>query len=345
MKKFLSSMLTAILVLSMSTVAFAATTDEEGNFVDESTITITKNYLNPNAGVSPAETLNFEIKADSVSDAAEGVTKENMPVPTVRTIAYAEGDAGKVVIADGTIDYVLTKDIVVDLPEYTSVGVYTYIINEKAGNYAGVTYYTSDIKLVVTVIQDQTDKIRVASVHTEGNNEAKSDKFDNVYESGSLTVNKQVTGNLGDQTKEFTVKVVFTAPDGEKVGAPIYCMDGTVDKTIAAGWTDSKEVEITVTHDETVTFTNIPEGVTYTVTENDYEADGYKTSYVFSDSNKKVDSGIEGENLDTVVITNDKTTEVDTGITLDSAPYMLMLVIAAAGIMFFMAKRRRYTED
>lgn len=336
-KKIMAFILAATMALGMTTTVFAATKDDNGNFTDENTITITKWYENPNAGVSPAETIEFKIERTSVTDAAYDITKENMPLPTVSDIEYEEGDAGKVV------DYKLRKDITVKLPEYTSVGVYTYTINEVAGYMAGVTYYTDDIKLVVTVIQGEDGKIRVAAVHTEGENEAKTDDFKNVYEAGKLNVKKIVTGNLGDQSKNFEVTVTFTAPEGLTVGAPITYVDDGEEKTIDGDWTESKSVTIDLKHNETVTFTNIPYEVTYTVKESDYTgADGYdEAKYEGSDvtDDKKAEGTLDFSS-ENVNITNNKESEVDTGINLDSMIYIAILAVAAVGLVGVVARKR-----
>ena len=147
---------------------------------------------------------------------------------------------------------------------------------------------------------------------------------------------------MGDQQKDFTVKVTFTAPTGDTVREAITYVDGTETKTIAAGsgWTGSKEVEITLKHGETVTFTNIPYGVTYNVLENDYASDGYdKASYNFDDNNKKIDSASEN-----VTITNNKGGTVDTGISMDSMPYILLLAVACVGLFLFISKKRMMRE-
>ena len=89
-------------------------------------------------------------------------------------MTYAQGEAGSAS---------KTKKIEIQLPEYDSVGVYTYIIHEAAGNSAGVTYYGDAILLRVTVIE-QDGKLRIAAVHTEdpeSTGEGKKDDFDNLY--------------------------------------------------------------------------------------------------------------------------------------------------------------------
>ena len=347
MKKILSLLLAMIMVFSLATVAFADETAAE-SYTDMQTITFVKNYKNPNNGVSPAETFNFTFESVDVTDGgvineATGavVTKDTMPgLVSVSSAAFNEGDAGKVEITGTGVDYKCQRTVTVTLPEYTAVGIYEYKIKETAGTTAGVTYHSDEIKLVVTVIE-QDGKIRVAAVHTEGANEQKDDMIHNIYESGTLAVSKEVTGNLGDQDKEFTVKVTFTAPAGETVGAPITYVEEDADKSIAGGWTGSKEVEINLKHEETITFKNIPEGVTYTVVENNYTGEGYKAAkYDFSDEAKVVNGDVDGNNDDTVKITNHKETEVDTGIALDSAPYFVILAVAMFGMVALVAKKR-----
>lgn len=198
-----------------------------------------------------------------------------------------------------------------------------------------MTYWAKPIKLVVTVIE-QNGKMRVAAVHTEGEGEEKSDEIAYTYSAGSLSVTKNVTGNLGDQTKEFNVTVTFTAPEAGVVNSTIsYIVDGET-KTIApAAWEgDTASVRIALHHEETVTFTNIPYGVTYTVEEDADSAAGYEVSYT-DNQNGTIDAA-----SDTVIVTNNKGTTVDTGVVLDSLPYILLIAVALVGVVAFTAKKR-----
>lgn len=188
----------------------------------------------------------------------------------------------------------------------------------------------------------------------EGTNGTKGAAIENTYSAGSLEVTKEVTGNLGDKKKEFKATVTFTAPDDETVKSTIsYVDDG--EKTIEPGaWKKNDKtgkveasVEITVKHDEVITFNNIPYGVTYIVKEDDYTktAEGAKdydkAEYTYSDEEGKVIDSAK----DTVKITNNKgNDEIDTGVILDNAPYMLMLAVVAAGAMTLVIKKRREEE-
>ncbi|MBQ6833819.1 MAG: hypothetical protein IJO55_05310 [Lachnospiraceae bacterium] len=324
MKKLLAGFMAATMVMSMSVTAFA----DETTYEDMSTIKLTKTYKETNDGTtSPAETFEFsDLTCTGVKDAGVGVTAENAPVPTIANVEYAAGEAGS---------ETATKEIVIRLPEYNAVGIYTYTFTETDGNTAGVTYRSDAIKLVVTVIE-QDGKVRVAALHTEEEGEAKSNAIDNEYSAGSLSVKKEVTGILGDKTKDFTVKVTFTAPEGDTVREAISYTDGTETKTIEAGWDTTAEATITLKHEETVTFTNIPYGVTYTVVEDDYTGDGYDAAeYAFDDENKEINSATEN-----VKITNNKDGNVDTGISLDNMPYIMVLALVALGLVGFVSKKR-----
>ena len=267
-------------MLVMSFGALAMATDagsgsEAATYEDVATVTITKNYKAANGGVSPAETFSFsKLTCTSVSDAAEGVTASNAPVPTIGSITYAEGAA----TADGTGTGEAKATIT--LPAYTSVGIYTYTFSEVVPETktAGVTYNEDTFTLVVTVVE-QAGKVRVAAVHCEANPKAgtygtdpKTDKFDNSYESGTLAVSKTVTGNLGDKSKYFDVTVTFTPAEGETINSTITYTGG---KYAEAQTVSGSTATIQVKDGDTVTFANVPEGVTWKVEEADYTGEGY----------------------------------------------------------------------
>ena len=336
MKKFLSMLLAVVLVLSLGTVAFAD--GETKTYTDQSTVTLTKTYNLEGAGTSPTETFSFStLKCTSVTDAAAGVTTDTAPVPTIDTVKFEAGAAGD------TTKGVQTATIT--LPTYTSVGVYTYTFTETDNKTAGVTYRSDAIKLVVTVIE-QDGKVRVAGVHTEtAAGATKSGNFENTYSAGSLDVTKEVTGLLGDKTKEFKVTVTFTAPEGKTVKSDVKYTDGSTESTLA--WVNGvATAEITLKDAETVSFTNIPYDVTYTVVEDDYTGDGYDSAkYAYVDETTTATTKIIDSAKETATITNNKGADPDTGITLDSMPYVVMLVVVCAGLFVVLAKKRAAREN
>lgn len=328
MKKLYAFLLALALCLALCVPALA-TEQETPAYEDMSTVTLTKMYALTNAGTaSPAEEFTFTIERDAVSDAAEGITAANMPMPSIGTVSYAQGEAGSATAA---------KEITITLPTYTSVGIYTYIIKETGGDTAGVTYFGKNIRLVVTVIE-LNGKIRVAAVHTEDEGENKSDTITNTYSAGNLAVTKHVTGLLGDKNKYFEVTVTLTGKTGETY-AGSFAVSGGSDSRNPAAISLGTATRFYLKDGETVTIANLPYGVSYTVAESDYTGTngGYDApSYEYGDETRAVDSAVE-----TVAITNNKGATVDAGVMLDSAPYVLALAgVCGIGTVTVLRKRR-----
>lgn len=317
MKKFVAILLTLMLVLGM-TAAVAEPVTTDNPYTDMPTITLTKTYNLTNAGtISPAETFAFTaLTCTEVADAGVGVTKENAPVPTIGDVAYAQGEAGS---------STATKEITITLPEYTAVGKYTYTFSEINKGTAGVTYRPDAIKLVVTVIE-QNGKVRVAAVHTEKEG-AKSGNFENTYSAGTLNVSKTVTGNLGDKDKYFEFKVKLTGEADKTYGASYEVTGGSNDSnpsSIKIG----EETTFLLKDSDTISIANLPYGVEYTVTET--AAEGYTIT------EKTGDSGTIDKASQTAAFTNNKNGEIDTGVTTESLPYVVLMgfvVLAGAALL------------
>lgn len=306
MKKLLALALTLVMVLSLSVTAFAAETDQ-------TSITFAKEVAGTGA---PDETYQFKLQ------------KEGQDV---------SGCTGSVNGAG---------DVTIPLPNIADIGsepgVVEYGLVETDNATAGMTYATS-YKVKVWLYRDDTNGgalYRVAKLYNGSNEKAAA--VTNTYSAGSLAVTKVVTGNMGDRSKEFNVTVTFTAPEGKTVRSTISYTDNGEGKTIAPGaWSgNTASASITLKHDETVTFENIPYGVTYTVVEDNYQDEDYTTTTNYSDdTNKKIDTA-----TDTVTITNKKSATVDTGIALDSLPYVLLLAVSLVGMAAFVMKKRAERE-
>lgn len=318
MKKFIAILL-ALMLLGLSAASLAeGDTGEPTAPTDMTSVTVTKVYKLEGAGTSPAET--FTLEQVGVGRVTSG---EAMEAPALGAITGAAFNAGAAT-EDGA-----KGEITIALPTYSNVGVYEYTLQEVAGTTGGVTYYGAPIRLVVTVINGEENKLRVAAVHTESEG-TKSDEFENTYSAGALNVTKTVTGNLGDKSQFFEFKVTLTGEEG-KTYAESYAVSGGSREGNPSSIEIGKEATFYLKHGETLTIANLPYGVSYTVTET--EAEGYTPT-------KEGDTGKIGAASQTAAFTNDRTTTVDTGITTDSLPYVLLLgIVALAGAVLFIKRR------
>lgn len=335
MKKFISLLLALLLVMSLGPAAFAKA-NQDASF-DK-----TYKLANPDT-TSPAETFTFKFSNGHVTDAAVGTVA---PTISDATVSFAGGEAAT--------DAGLTKQVTVALSGITwpSVGIYTYDVTEVQGNTAGVTYSNDTLKMKVTVAyDDQTQTYYTAFVtmsldddNGDGQTDVKTGTFTNTYSAGSLSVAKTVTGNMGDRDKYFAITVTLTGEAGKTYAASYTVTGGS---KLENGTDDCTSSTISIgtpktfylKHGDTLTIHNLPYGVTYEVTEENYTGDGYTTTHTFSDNAKEIDSA-----SDTVTITNNKKATVDTGVVLDSLPYVLLLVLSIGGAVLFVLKRRSSRE-
>ncbi len=321
MKKLFAVLLALLLALSM----VSALAEETPTYEDVSSVTVTKVYKLVGSGSSPAETFTLRQVGSKV---LEGDAES---APALGTITGAEFAAGAAT-AEGA-----KASITINLPTYDRVGVYEYTLQEVAGNNAGVTYYGETIKLVVTVINDTEGNIRIAAVHTESEG-AKSDSFTNTYSAGSLSVSKTVTGNLGDKNKYFEFTVTLTGEEGKNYPESFAVTGGSSEQnpeTIALG----EATKFYLKDGETITIANLPYGVKYTVTEADYREDGYTTD-------KTGDTGTINAATQTAAFVNENDNgEIDTGITTDSMPYIVLMGIVVLAGVAMIAKRRAANND
>lgn len=150
-----------------------------------------------------------------------------------------------------------------------------------------------------------------------------------------VKITKLVTGNLGNPNKEFAFTATITSADGTPVTltAPA---DGayTVDAgTIRFGLVNEGSVEIE----------GIPMGATIVVTETEANQNGYKTTYRIGENELTApEQGVTVNSDIEITVENHNEAKIDTGVLLDSMPYIFVLaVVAAAGIVWMGIRRRR----
>lgn len=349
MRKLIALLLTVILVMSLATVAFA----EEIEYApsNETTFTIEKTYTTDakdvnNADIYPSEKLTF------VSTAEEGNPDRS------KNLTIGEVDVSGA-----------STMITVTVPSFDVAGVYNFTIKEQApaaNNHAGVSYNTTtEIKVIVLVEYDQEKEQLVIGnpksdaaeegiqyyfikdTGTEGT-PVKVDEIINAYNTGKITVDKLVTGNMANKNDTFTANIKLTLPAGSVITTPI-TVGGL---SVAATEWENGVYETTVTISEAadaVTIEDIPVGTKVEVSEADDE------NYTFV---KIAKDGVDVMNADgetyaasaevtiaddtetAFVITNNYDLGVATGVITDSAPYILLIAVSAVAAVLFIIKRR-----
>lgn len=330
-------------------------------------------------------------------------------INTTGTDTTAAGNKNTGVIY-GTNDAKENNEETINFNHNGTYYLHVQVVNSNSGYYRSVTLHksapTKNItnKAYNTWATDDNNKKNYTRDDT-----VKINEIENQYYAGSLSVTKAVEGNAADKDKRFEVTVVFTKPEGSIINSDITYSAVTAETgttaekiTIVGQTTDGNKwvrlsgstsgdstqaltntVKFWIKSGETVTFNNIPYGVTYTVTESDPNGTGgannsYQNKIVVTEGETSAVtwSGIEckkdsvilanGDTLDsnnyssnfgkyadgsitnasdTVTITNKKEVSVDIGVVLDNAPYIAMLVIIAAAAVIFFVRRKPTIEE
>lgn len=139
----------------------------------------------------------------------------------------------------------------------------------------------------------------------------------------NVTIEKKVTGNLGDKTREFEFQ---------------YSLDGTT-------WINFK-----LKHGQTFTIPQLDVGATIYVREK--AAAGYSTTASHkNEALNIVDDGdykkvtVTVQDSDKVTFTNNKEALPDTGVLLDSLPYVVILAVVVLGAALVIVRRRKHRDD
>lgn len=147
----------------------------------------------------------------------------------------------------------------------------------------------------------------------------------------SIKLKKLVTGSMGDKQKKFHFTISI-----EKENKNVTFKVGNTSKTGSA--------TVDLANDEESTLTEIPVGADVSITEEDYSGNRYTTSYVIDNGNSAPERVVNISNIQAkndvsaheIVFTNNKEAIPDTGITLDSLPFIALLALSIAGGIFYL---------
>lgn len=169
--------------------------------------------------------------------------------------------------------------------------------------------------------------------------------------SANLTISKTVTGLLGDQHRAFTFQIV------DSNGNAVALTESNIQKSVDNLTEDDKakvglvsngaDGRFTLVSGASITLKNLPSGEYKVIEES---ATGYETSWKLGESGELHEKSVEATvnvqgAAQTIAFTNHATLKPDTGILLDTLPYIVILAVVAGGVALLMLRKHRKEDD
>lgn len=235
---------------------------------------------------------------------------------------------------------------------FSGISVYDTDVKVEEANYSA-KHYTTTIKVNGQSVNDATISATTLKQHQEAGTKV---EFTNAYTTPKLpfmTIQKLVTGAFGERTKDFAFSVTLTDKNNQTVTDVSHSFSNPATR----GGLNS----FTLKHGESVKLENIPIDTTITITETgakDYDtsATNYKV-----DSNKKFIYKVVEEDgkavlksvganaaevaHNAIIVTNDFDGTPDTGVLLDTLPYLILLAVAVAGGVLVVVRKRKHRDE
>lgn len=388
LKKFFAGVLAAAMMLTVgATAAFAdepiSVPDNSENSYKGAKVIVADTerhaYLNltkvleVKEGTAPDKmTFNFTVADTNATGSVDFLKKDNE-----NGAAFTAGEYKRTFNID--LMQVLGDDA-------EKVGAHTYTISETDPQIPGIKQVRSSLTMIVTVI-NKTGELNqgygyIVALKDNGTKVPANEAFKNSYGDSnlqSLELSKTIHGSLGNLQDTFTFNVKFSAANGVDVSKykGVSVTNGTkhiagLNNTANDGLLElDKPYTVTLGHTDSITFGNLPEGVTYEISENtttlNAESKYVNGEYTVSVSDTK-GTNRDGETAKTLVAVNEANTHFgikgtittgtnpvafhntkegspDMGVVLDNAPYIAMLAIVAIGGVALMLNKRRRDEE
>ncbi|HES9321247.1 TPA: QVPTGV class sortase B protein-sorting domain-containing protein [Streptococcus pyogenes] len=348
MKKNKLLLATAILTTALGTASLNQNVKAEtAGVVSSGQLTIKKSITNFNDDtlLMPKATFTFDVKPVDVT----GEEKD-----TASGLKIQKGIAG---VASQTIQYDNTdkptnkeKAVNFDFSTVTfpNVGVYRYEVSEQAGDVKGITYDSKKWTVDVYVVNENnkfTPKYIVSKETTDSSK--KPIVFNNELKTTSLTIKKEVTGNSGDKTSDFTFTLLLKENTQFETGQKVKATkkkSGAEEETVEV--TIGKQYTFTLKDSEELILDKLPIGITYQVDETDKNKEQYETSAKMTEDSKEAqdytlnDLKTTDETADTITVTNKRNLPIPTGVVGTLAPFAVLSIVAIGGVIYITKRKK-----
>lgn len=365
LKKFFAGVLAAAMMLTVGATAVLATNTTDSMIVADNNgvanFTLTKKLMVAEGTAPQKMTFNFTVSGRD-ADAAKGAKAGTLgkDFTTQPSVTLEKTGNGQFTTSTTAYSQTFSIDLVKLLGDnYNKVGKYAYTISENETKIPGITKDSHEYEMIVTVVNKEKDNLTsdtgygyfVGMYDADGNKVTA--EFTNTYNSYSLEVEKTVKGNFGDLGDTFTFYITLGKEGGkdDNYATATVKVSDTNNSANNATWTiGGGQQTVTLKHGQTITVSNLPVGVTYTVTEKKTNDDStawvYKTTGEAVANAENVLPSITADNSSNKVeIVNEHEGTPDMGVVLDNAPYIAMLAIVAIGGVALMLNKRRRDEE
>lgn len=370
---FVASALTLGLTATPA-VAATATVDENAKAEIQKTV-----YANKDIDIS-SDSFDFTATPLGIVDTTTGrITDVTTNMPSIDGITIN----GFTNITGTGVSSVKTGDFTISGLNFPSAGVYAYTVKETAGSDTTITYAKEEYVMYLYVNNtEDTDNpdanlkiTQVGFVKTKdaSGNTVSYDKatekvtanFTNVHTpTSNLLVSKQVTGNYGDKTKDFSIAIevtlpanyttdssddFYTAPESftatykvvREGDNPAHTTHSNI--TLTKGDNGKYTGTLLLADGEQVEIDGLPVGSTYTL--NETAVTGYDPSYAYASSATNNQTIGATKDAQTAVVTNKYTPTTPTGILMNALPYMVLIGIPVAALIgYVMIRSKRYAQ-
>lgn len=311
------------ITLAMSfTVLFAQNVFGEPSTDDTvSKVTINKEVKVPANGVEVPSGVTYQFRA-----VQRDQNEANQPKPVAKvqpiTAQITSLTGGK-----GTVD--------MDFSSITVPGVYTFDLTETSPtNDVNWTVGGETYTVVVLAKNDGTKSFLIKNAQDK---KLQSADFVNKYnkQKADLVISKNVTGDYGDKTRKFEFTITFTKDD----------LNGDLPELNAAEsveWTKVADNKYTfkLTDAQSATVKNVPAGTKYTIEEKD--VDNYTKSVVVKANGTVLqDNYYVGQRENTAAFTNKYDEVTLTGVAMNIAPFLALILLAVGGAVAYRNVRKR----
>ncbi|MGN0763363.1 MAG: SpaA isopeptide-forming pilin-related protein, partial [Aristaeellaceae bacterium] len=204
--------------------------------------------------------------------------------------------------------------------------------NMSAGRYYIIEHTAPDgyepINSVYSMQFDGTGgQLKVWNAVTSTWENVANNEIVNIRSTANVTITKTVSGNMGDRSKAFSFTVTSTEPIGQPLADEYALSENGLTATFS------------LRHNDSVTLQKVPIGAVLTISEtgaDDYTmtvtpnaGEGALTSYTVTGTN------------DAITVENSKSATPDTGVFLDSLPYIVILACVVLIAILLLVRRRR----